>query len=320
MELNVSPGFGLPPNPVPSSHASGPECPSDGNNTTLPIPPKPVTAIPTRPKTFSEAVSNVGFAVDVSARFLCPASDGASNAGHRRRDCPIIQRKLDTPSDKTTRDNPPQIPPSNNTSASQPVQPSTQNAHLNPHCTPLSLVSAPPQITNTVSPLPTQCPDASAGISDGFLTTTKKRRRKTNSKKDVLNPQAPPISNSSISDFPLNCDLTDKTCITPKALTSHKTLKEIDDNCTIEVIPACNPTMVSCNIKQPMEEDKLMMLESDYENEGMEEFPISKRRGRPTGSKNKNSGNKKKEDPSPNNATPIQGAGMQCLPLTTGSQ
>ncbi|GLJ51508.1 hypothetical protein SUGI_1094920 [Cryptomeria japonica] len=290
MELNVSPGFGLPPNPVPSSHASGPECSSDGNNTTLPIPPKPVTALPTRPKTFSEVVSNAGFAVDVSAR---------------RRDYPIIQRKLDTPSDKTTRDNPPQIPPSNNTSASQPVQPSTQNARLNPHCTPLSSVSAPPQITNTISPLPTQCPDASAGVSDGFLTTTKKRRRKTNSKKDVLNPQAPPISNSSISDFPLNCDLTDKTCITPKALTLHKTLKEIDDNYTIEVIPACNPTMVSCNIKQPMEEDKLMMLESDYENEGMEEFPISKRWGRPMRSKNKNSGNKKKEDPSPNNVTPI---------------
>ncbi|GLJ13371.1 hypothetical protein SUGI_0210810 [Cryptomeria japonica] len=261
MELNVSPGFGLPPNPVPSSHVSRPECPSDGNNTTLPIPPKPVTAIPTRPKTFSEAVSNAGFAVDVSARFLCPASDGASNA-----------------------------------------------------------VSAPPQITNTISPLPTQCPDAFAGISDGFLTTTKKRRRKTNRRKDVLNPQAPPISNNPILDFPLNCDLTDKTCITPKALTSHKTLKEIDDNYIIEVIPACNPTMVSCNIKQPMEEDKLMMPESDYENEGMEEFPISKRRGRPTGSKNKNSGNKKKEDPSPNNATPIQGADMQCLPLTTGSQ
>ncbi|GLJ42033.1 hypothetical protein SUGI_0870310 [Cryptomeria japonica] len=250
---------------VPSSS------PSNGinfiNSTADPVPTSPLSALPRedinsklpknslhsspppdRPKTFSEAIATAGITLNSEARFT--VNDGTHQAINQ-----------------TVNFN------STNTSLATPIP-------NNP--TPDILHSTP---TDCLEALPT----------DGFQNVTKisnKRRRKSNKNPTssqshptpaTANRFAPIEIASPLSQPSPSIDLTISE--QPASNTQCSTLNEISDDYSIAVIPALPITSRErCpTLTKTMEFDST----SDCEDEFKTGLPLSKRRGRPPGSKNK---------------------------------
>ncbi|GLJ53358.1 hypothetical protein SUGI_1137710 [Cryptomeria japonica] len=158
-----------------------------------------------RPKSFSEAVAHT-VEINAKARFdpVCPRSNEEAEKGHRRRDCPVLKRKLVNspsvahvnPPDKNVSPANAKVPPNNDTSptgvkvASSP-NPSSVSKSLNPSISPNPSATAnmppkdPPNPTGSVAQPHFSSQIIPAGYSgidlnsdDGFIIVQEKKKRK----------------------------------------------------------------------------------------------------------------------------------------------
>ena len=221
----------------------------------------------------------------LNACFLC------RREGHLRKDCPIIRNK-------TQKNTNPLNPPI----STQPIPPSSVKTN------PLPSQLTPSQSFPSSLPTPSSQNVSFTSIvdSDGFQTVTRKRKNRSNkinsapnlsfvppppvvslSPKDAANPFVP---SSSISKAP-----TKVLSSGPKS--PSKKFQEIPDDFIVEVIPA-----ISCaanNQSSELEASSPSLSDS-------EDILTAKRKGSPTGYKNKNKNNKKQNQTDSSVVSPME--------------
>ena len=208
----------------------------------------------------------------LNACFLC------KKEGHLRRECPIIKNK------------PPQNPKTSDAPSNTPSAPIIIDS------TTVIPTSSPPPVVNSHSSPSITKPSPSLQFSsvtsivdtDGFQTVTKKRKnRSSKNNAPPKEPGCPPSTDNRVVHVQESIKPSTSESLALNSLSMMKPpvkrFQEISDDYYVEVIPA-NSTRAKNQLSM-LENISPLLSES-------EDIPISKKKGRPPGSKNKGISNK----------------------------
>lgn len=252
----------------------------------------------------------------LNACFLC------KKEGHLRRDCPIINKN----NNKKNEANP--NPKSGELATKKNTAPPANTAVVSPVLSPTPVTLINEQTSTKIAE-----PTIDVNMSDGFQEvkkkSDKKRRRKTENSEargNITNKANIPPVTPTTYDPPTHVDINP----TPA---EAKTFKEIEEGYYLEIVPADKTNKINIPT-EPTKDNNMSALSLRSENgnicsknseadvddlEWQKDFPRSKRRGRPPGSKNKSPGGFRTEELSSQNISNRTEGSMELIGVPTNN-